>query len=528
MDKNLLWAVTLSIGIYAVWFGFVEKRYIKPAAGKNVAVATPSPEAARQGAPSSEGSRSPLPERTQATPPTEETQKAPAEPADRKALESGSAALPADDSVLRIHPAGAAVVSCRFRGPLGDVELIPEPQPGFFSTWPKLRFRTESSSQGLRFAAERPDGMRVVKEYLPGGRGTLPRLRLTLSNPTRQPLAGGDWTLSIGPGLGTVPSEMKENQSVWRAAGLLFGEKGLNGKVEVFKQAGEHSGPYRWVGVDNRYFLAAVVPAEGDFEGVESALPPKVVLRAKNVPVAGGEQRVWDIPYYFGAKSQLGLARYGAGLERAIDFGYFAWLARKMMQLLGFLHARVGNWGWAIVLMTFFIQALLFPLTYKSMKAMAVMKKLQPDIARLQQKYAKEPQRLNSEMMELYKKSGANPLGGCLPLLLQMPVFIALFNALRNSWELHGVPWMLWVRDLSAKDPYYVLPIVMGAVMWGQNRLNPATTTDPTQKAMMNWMPVIFTVMFVSTPSGLVLYWLTSSLISATLTLGLRRRFEAA
>ena len=130
--------------------------------------------------------------------------------------------------------------------------------------------------------------------------------------------------------------------------------------------------------------------------------------------------------------------------------------------------------------------------------------------------------------MELYKKSGANPLGGCLPLMLQMPVFIALFNALRNSWELHGAPWMFWVHDLSAKDPYRVLPIVMGGVMWVQNRLNPATVSDPSQKMMMNWMPVIFTVMFMNTPSGLVLYWLTSSIISASLQMGMRRHFEQA
>jgi YidC/Oxa1 family membrane protein insertase len=519
MDKNLLWAVTLSIGIYALWFGFVEKRYIKPAAPARPAAVQPETAAAPKPAPSLEGRRSPSPEGTEAD--------IPEAPADRKALESGSLALTTTDSVLRIHPAGAAVVSCKFRGPLGEVELVPDPRPGIFSTWPKLRFRSEASSQGLRFAADRPDGMRVVKEYLPGGRAALPRIRITLSNPTRQTLSAGAWTLSIGPGLGTVPSEAKENPSVWRAAGLLFGSKGLAGKVEVFKP-GEHAGPYRWVGVDNRYFLAAVVPGEGDFTGVESSDPPQVLLRAKDVVVAPETQHVWDIPYYLGAKGQIGLAGFGLGLERAIDFGYFSWLARKMMQLLGFLHSGLGNWGWSIVIMTFFIQALLFPLTYKSMKAMTVMKKLQPDIARLQQKYAKEPQRLNAEMMGLYKKSGANPLGGCLPLLLQMPVFIALFNALRNSWELHGTPWMLWVRDLSAKDPYYVLPIVMGAVMWVQNRLNPATVSDPTQKMMMNWMPVIFTVMFVSTPSGLVLYWLTSSLISAALTLALRRHFEAA
>ncbi|MCX5794373.1 MAG: YidC/Oxa1 family insertase periplasmic-domain containing protein [Elusimicrobia bacterium] len=531
MDKNLLWAVTLSIGIYALWFGVIEKRYVKPVQPASTATSVVGAGAPTPRAPSGdasalagENSRPALPGKTTAP----EAAAGPVAAVDRTALEADAEGMPAPDSELKVHPDGAAIVSCRFRGPLGTVELIPEPRPGFFATWPKLRFRPEPSGEGRRYATVRPDGMRIIKEFLPETPGKLPRIRVSLRNPTGQPLAGGAWTLNIGPGLDTVPSEAKENHSVWRAAGLLFGDKGLQGKVEVFKQPGEHAGPYRWVGVDNRYFLAAAVPAEGDFDAVESFLPPQVVLRAKNVVIAPGEQRDWEIPYYFGAKGQLGLSRYPFGLERAIDFGYFSWLARKMMQLLGLLHARIGNWGWAIVLMTFFIQALLFPLTYKSMKAMAAMKKLQPDIARLQQKYAKEPSRLNAEMMELYKKSGANPLGGCLPLMLQMPVFIALFNALRNSWELHGTPWMFWVHDLSAKDPYRVLPIVMGGVMWVQNRLNPATASDPTQKAMMNWMPVIFTVMFLNTPSGLVLYWLTSSMISASMQMGLRRHFEQA
>jgi YidC/Oxa1 family membrane protein insertase len=514
MDKNLLLAVTLSIGIYALWFGVIEKRYIKPVPAPPAIWQQSAPAGAASPSAAPAGAASPAPAGFEAV--------------DRTTLESEAQPLPAAHAAMSVHPRGAAVVSCRYVDPLGDVELILDPQPGFFSTWPQLRFQRAPSGPGVRYEAARPDGMIIVKEFLPEAPGSLPRIRVSLSNPTRRPLASGAWTLNIGPGLGTVPSEQKENARVWRAVGLLFGEKGLQGKVEVFKQPGEHSGPYRWLGVDNRYFLAAVVPAPGDFETVESSLPPQVSLRAKNVTLEPGGRREWDIPYYLGAKSQITLSRYGCELERAIDFGFFSWLARRMLQVLGRIHSWTGNWGWSIVLMTFLIQALLLPLTFKSMKSMTVMKKLQPEISRLQQKYAKEPSRLNAEMMELYKKSGANPLGGCLPLLLQMPVFIALFNALRNSWELHGAPWMFWVHDLSAKDPYRVLPIVMGAVMWLQNRLNPATASDPTQKAMMNWMPVIFTVMFMNTPAGLVLYWLTSSMISASLQMGMRRHFEPA
>jgi YidC/Oxa1 family membrane protein insertase len=170
----------------------------------------------------------------------------------------------------------------------------------------------------------------------------------------------------------------------------------------------------------------------------------------------------------------------------------------------------------------------MFPLTFQSLKAMAAMKKLQPEIAKLQQRYAKDPQRLNAEMMGLYKKHGANPLGGCLPMIVQMPVFVALYNALRNAWELHGASWIFWIHDLSAKDPYYVLPILMGALMFGQNKLNPAMGGDPAQQQMMTFMPIVFTLMFMNFPSGLVLYWMTNSLVSAVSQLALRNRLGLA
>ena len=510
MDKNLLWAVALSIAVYALWFGAIEKRTVRPVVPARSALATP----AEPG--------SPAPQAQAEAAPPERTR-------DLKAIAAEAQAFNTRDAELLIHPRGAAIVSCRYRDPLGSVELVKEPEPGLFSTWPDLNFTREPSEDGLaRYAAVRPDGMRIFKEFVPEGPQSLPRIRIRLVNPTARPLASGAWTLTIGPGLGTVPNEEKENVRVWRALGLLYGGQGLDGKVEVFKQAQEHAGPYRWVGIDNRYFLAAAVPATEDFASVKSSLPPLVALQAKDVTLAPGAERVWDIPYYLGAKGNTRLTRYHCGLERSIDFGFFAPLGRLMLNVISRIQSRIGNWGWAIVIMTFLMQALLLPLTFKSLKAMTVMRKLQPEISRLQQKYAKDASRLNAEMMELYKKSGANPLGGCLPLLLQMPVFIALFNTLRNAWELHGAAWIFWVHDLSAKDPYRVLPIVMGAVMWLQNRLNPATASDPTQKMMMNWMPVIFTVMFMNTPAGLVLYWLTSSIISASLQMALKRHFEAA
>jgi YidC/Oxa1 family membrane protein insertase len=235
---------------------------------------------------------------------------------------------------------------------------------------------------------------------------------------------------------------------------------------------------------------------------------------------------VWEVPFYLGAKGHTWLSRYGLGLERAIDFGFFSWIGRKMLTALEGLHRVTGNWGWSILALTLCLQILLFPLTWKSLRAAAAMRKLQPEIAKLQQKYADDSQKLSAATMELYKSKGANPLGGCLPMLLQMPIFIALFNALRNSWELHGATWILWIHDLSAKDPYYVLPVVMGGLMFLQGKMNPPAG-DPAQQKVMMFMPLMFTFMFMNFPSGLVLYWLTNSLVSTVVQIALKERLEA-
>ena len=390
---------------------------------------------------------------------------------------------------------------------------------------PDLSFRRDESAAAPTFVAKRSDGLEVVKEFLPGSAAELPRVRLTARNAARRPLEVGAWTLSLGPGLNTIAGELKENPKVWRAVGLTPNGGGLHGKIEKLKP-GAHEGPYRWVALDNRYFLAAILPDFSQFGPVDaSGPPPALALTAKSVTLAPGASASWEIPYYLGPKSQTALSRYGVGLERAIDFGFFAQLGRAMLDALKWLDARLGNWGWSIIALTLGLQLLLAPLTYKSLKAAAAMRTLQPQIARLQERYKDDPSKLNSEMMALYKKEGANPLGGCLPMVLQMPIFLALYTMLRNAWELHGSGWIFWIHDLSAKDPYYVLPLVMGGLMFLQSKLNPPAG-DPTQQQMMMFMPVIFTVMFLNFPSGLVLYWLTNSLVSTILQLSLRSRLN--
>jgi YidC/Oxa1 family membrane protein insertase len=185
-----------------------------------------------------------------------------------------------------------------------------------------------------------------------------------------------------------------------------------------------------------------------------------------------------------------------------------------MFQLLSWLHGMFGNWGWSIIALTLIIRLILYPLTYKGMVSMQKIKKLSPKLKEIKEKYKGDPQRINAATMEMYKKHNANPLGGCLPMLLQIPVFYAIYRLLLNSVELQGAPWLLWVNDLSRMDQYYILPILMGASMLLQQRMTPQNFTDPMQEKIMKYLPVIFTFFFLTFPSGLVLYWFVNNLFS--------------
>jgi YidC/Oxa1 family membrane protein insertase len=178
------------------------------------------------------------------------------------------------------------------------------------------------------------------------------------------------------------------------------------------------------------------------------------------------------------------------------------------------LHGIFGNWGWAIVAMTIIVRLVLYPLTYKGMVSMNKLKELAPKVKELQKKYGDDKQKLNMHMMELYKKHGANPMGGCLPILLQIPVFFAVYRVLQNAIELKGAAWIFWVQDLAIKDPYFILPVLMGITMFLHQRITPTTFTDPMQEKIMKFLPLIFTFFFVTFPAGLTLYWFTNNLAS--------------
>ncbi len=216
---------------------------------------------------------------------------------------------------------------------------------------------------------------------------------------------------------------------------------------------------------------------------------------------------------YIGPKTYETLKSIDPILVHAIEYGFFTFIAAPMFSVLYWLHGIFGNWGWAIIALTIIIRLLMFPLTYKGMVSMQKMKEIAPKIKEIQTKYKGDPQRMNAAVMEAYKKHGANPLGGCLPMLLQIPIFFAIYRVLLNAVELQGASWLVW-SDLSRMDPWFILPILMGATMWYQQHITPNTFTDPMQAKLFKWLPVIFTFFFLTFPAGLVLYWLVNNLFS--------------
>jgi YidC/Oxa1 family membrane protein insertase len=217
---------------------------------------------------------------------------------------------------------------------------------------------------------------------------------------------------------------------------------------------------------------------------------------------------------YIGPKEYRTLQKLDQRLTDAIEFGWFTFLARPFFKVMIVIYDYVGNWGWAIVLFTLLVKLVLFPLSYKGMMSMQKMKELAPKMKELKERYGKDPAKLNQQTMELYRKHKVNPMGGCLPMLLQIPVFFALYRVLLNADELQGAPWIGWITNLADKDPYFVLPILMGASMWLMQKMQPTTMTDPMQQKIFQWFPVIMTFFFLTFPSGLVLYWLTNNILS--------------
>ncbi|MEO6118910.1 MAG: membrane protein insertase YidC [Methylotenera sp.] len=274
-----------------------------------------------------------------------------------------------------------------------------------------------------------------------------------------------------------------------------------------------------WVGLLQHYFVSAWIPKDGVArEFYSTKLTEKMyIIGTKNTlaTIAPGASLTVPARFFSGPQTQKDLKAAAPGLEYTVDYGWLTVVASPLFWLLSKIHSFVGNWGVAIILLTVLIKAAFFKLSATSYRSMAQMRELAPRLQSMKEKFGDDRQKMQMAMMELYKKEKINPMGGCLPIVIQIPVFIALYWVLLGSIELRHAPFFGWIKDLSAIDPYYILPILMGATMILQTRLNPKPT-DPIQAKVMTWMPVIFSVFFFFFPAGLVLYWLVNNILSIT------------
>ncbi len=273
-----------------------------------------------------------------------------------------------------------------------------------------------------------------------------------------------------------------------------------------------------WEAMIQHYFLVATIPGQEEINHFYSkrVAQNRYVLGmvSKNAQVVpAGSSGQFGFTVYAGPKLKDELERLAPHLELTVDYGFLTILANPLFWLLQKIHALVGNWGWAIIILTIIIKLAFFPLSAASYRSMANMRKLTPRLKSIKERYADDKEGYQRAMMDLYKKEKINPLGGCLPILVQIPVFIALYWVLLESVELRQAPWIGWIKDLSIKDPYYVLPLIMGASMFAQYKLNPQPP-DPLQAKIMMYMPIVFTVFFLFFPAGLVLYWVVNNVLS--------------
>jgi len=271
-----------------------------------------------------------------------------------------------------------------------------------------------------------------------------------------------------------------------------------------------------WIAFLQHYFLSAWIPAADTEFTYQTKVKNGLYLMGfigPEVSVAAGEQQEISANLYIGPKIKKNLVLADPNLDLTIDYGFLFFIATPLYLLLDFLFGIVGNWGVAIILVTVLVKAAFFKLSAASYRSMANMRRVAPKLASLKEQYGDDRQKMSQGMMELYKKEKINPLGGCLPVLVQMPVFISLYWVLLESVELRHAPFFFWITDLSIKDPLFILPIIMGASMFIQMSLNP-TPPDPVQAKVMKLMPIMFTVFFLWFPAGLVLYWVVNNVLS--------------
>jgi YidC/Oxa1 family membrane protein insertase len=356
----------------------------------------------------------------------------------------------------------------------------------------------------LTFTAETAQ-VRVEKTYYLIDSYNIPA-DIKITNLTSTPLEI-PVSAKIGPGFG---EEME-------AASYVFSGSMLVRDKEVIKES-KAKNPVTllnpvWGGNTSKYFLFAIINGGWDKGEVHKQGDATEVLLTRALNAAGGESVNMEFSLFAGPKEYKNLKSFGINLQKSIDYGVFFFIGIPMTSFMNFAYSKVHNYGLAIIILTVVVKIITLPLTLKSMISMRGMAKLQPEMAALKAKYKEEPQKFSAASMELYKKHKINPLSGCLPMIVQLPIFFALYKSLLVSIELKGAPFFGWIKDLSMQDPFYITPVLMGASMFLQQKMTP-TTADPTQQKIFLIMPVVFTIFFLKFQSGLVIYWLTNNILS--------------
>ncbi len=435
--------------------------------------------------------------------------------------------------------AGQPLDLVRHGAPYPGFTLAVDPADAFLARAAKARWAVEREEKGnektVRFRYREADGQGLVRTYVF-------RDSYVFTASVAREGAGGPVGLVLGPSLGNPSPE--ELQSRYAKPGSTItvapGGSVTRHTKDAFKDKEPPAGLTGLVaaGLEDNYFLAAFLPGAGTAAALRpvalaapaaaapaatpapgaTPAPPPPADAESEVVLSGTGALTTDV--FLGPKAIDVLEKTRPGLDRVIDYGWFAILVKPLLWGLRAIHKVVGNWGVAILLITVVIKILLYPLTHKQLVSMKKMGALQPKVEAIRTKWAtrikQDPQarqKMNEEMMGLYKQEGVNPAGGCLPLLLQMPILIAFYNLLAHSIELRHAPFMLWITDLSAKDPYYVTPILMTATMWIQQQMTP-TTGDAAMKRVQNIMPLVMGFLFKDVPSGLVLYWLMQNVLT--------------
>jgi len=371
---------------------------------------------------------------------------------------------------------------------------------------------TETKSVDFTFMS--PAGVQFVKRFTFTGSGYGIALDYVLRNRSSAPQDGTLQTVLRNRSL--KPKEDAGRFEVFGPATLSESGVAFDAISDLSKAEKTYSKAVKWTGFADKYFLTALTAKDSSIGSVSlkdaNGILEQRISSAK-ISLEPGKESTVSYNLYFGPKDIDLLKAQGERLEAVIDLGWFAVIAKPLLHSLKLFYGYLHNYGLAIIVITVILKILFFPLTHKSYKSMKQMQKLQPKMQELKDKFKDDRDALNRSVMELYKTHKVNPLGGCLPMVVQIPVFFGLYKALMFSIELRQAPFYFWLQDLSAKDPYYVTPIIMGATMFIQQKMTP-TNMDPIQAKMMLALPVVFTAMFLNFPSGLVLYWLVNNILT--------------